>query len=107
MTKERFEVMDYFDSENKPIKAIRDTETTEIYSMDNELEANSTCEKLNMLHEEKDYWKKRALLLENKYNEGDSIEWLRNNTVWEQMPTNRKTYTKTSDHMGWKSGNND
>ena len=50
---------------------------------------------LNNLHEEKEYWKKRALLLENKYNEEDSIEWLRNNTVWEQMPTNRKTYTRT------------
>ena len=51
---------------------------------------------LNVLHEEKDYWKKRTLLLEKKYNEGDSIEWLRNNTVWEQMPTNKTTYTTTS-----------
>lgn len=53
----RFEVMDYFDSENKPIKAIRDTETTEIYSMDNELEANSTCGLLNTLHEENEHYK--------------------------------------------------
>ena len=61
MTKKQFEVMDYFDSENKPIKAIRDTETTEIYSMDNELEANSTCETMNALYEEKE-----ALELDNK-----------------------------------------
>ena len=52
MTAKQFEVIDYFDSENKSIKAIRDNGTTEIYSMDNELEANSTCEKLNALHEE-------------------------------------------------------
>ena len=25
----------------------------------------------------------------------DETEWLRNNTVWEQMPSNRKTFTKT------------
>ena len=58
--------------------------------------AESVLDELNELYEEKDYWKKRALLLENKYNEGDSIEWLRNNTVWEQMPTNKRTYTTTN-----------
>ena len=57
MTEKRFEVMDYFDSENKPIKAIRDTETTEIYSMDNELEANSTCGLLNTLYDENEQLK--------------------------------------------------
>ena len=29
------------------------------------------------LKEELDYWKKRALLLEKKYDEGDSVKWLR------------------------------
>lgn len=26
----------------------------------------------------------------------EAIKWVRENTVWEQMPTNRRTYTKTS-----------
>ena len=26
----------------------------------------------------------------------DGLEWLRNNTVWEQMPTDIRTFTKTS-----------
>ena len=26
----------------------------------------------------------------------DDVEWLRNNTVWEQMPSNRRTFTKTN-----------
>ena len=25
----------------------------------------------------------------------DGIEWLRNNTIWEIMPTNKRTYTRT------------
>ena len=61
----------------------------------NKKQQKKFCDELNILHEEKEYWKKRALLLENKYNEGDSIEWLRNNTVWEQIPTNHKSFTKT------------
>lgn len=52
MTEKQFKVIDYFDSKNKPIKAIKNTKTTEIYSMDNELEANSICECFNALHEE-------------------------------------------------------
>lgn len=26
------------------------------------------------------------------------VEWLRNNTVWEQMPSNKRTFTKTIYH---------
>ena len=48
----RFTVCDGFDGENNPIKTIEDTVTTEIYSMDNELEANSVCIKLNELNDE-------------------------------------------------------
>ena len=55
--------MDYFDSENKPIKAIRDTKTTEIYSMDNELEANSVCIKFNELSEENEQLKEEKDML--------------------------------------------
>ena len=32
--KEFFEVIDGFDTDNEPIKCIRDNQTTEIYSMD-------------------------------------------------------------------------
>ena len=75
MTEKRFEIMDYFDSENKPIKAIRDTETTEIYSMDNELEANSTCGLLNTLHEENEQLKSELKALRKKYNDfSDMVE---------------------------------
>lgn len=53
-------------------------------------------EELNNLYDELDYWRKRALLLEKKYNEGNSIRWLRENTVWEQMPTKETTKTSTT-----------
>lgn len=63
---------------------------------------NTLSDENEQLKEELDYWKKRALLLEKKYNEGDSIKWLRENTVWEQMPSNKRTFTKTT-----KSDKND
>ena len=47
----QFEVVDGYDNENNPIKMIRDKETTEEYSMENELEANSVCSKLNDLND--------------------------------------------------------
>lgn len=39
---------------------------------------------------EQENWK-----LKQKIIELDEIKWLRENTVWEQMPTNRKTTMKT------------
>ena len=48
----RFIVTDGYDKNNKPIKTITNTETTEIWSMNNELEANSVCELLNKQYEE-------------------------------------------------------
>ena len=64
MTGKRFEVMDYFDSQNKSIKAIRDNETTEIYSMDNELETNSVCIKFNELSDENEQLRKDLKIVE-------------------------------------------
>jgi hypothetical protein len=52
-------------------------------------------EKNQQLKEEVDYWKKRTLNRENEYAIEDSVKWLRENTVWEQMPTNIRTFTKT------------
>ena len=71
-------------------QSLTDTYTDKTYWVDNGIA--EIVDLLNDLEEEKDYWKKRALLLENKYNEGDSVKWLREHTVWEQMPTNTKTY---------------
>ena len=53
-------------------------------------------EKNQQLKEEVDYWKKRTLNRENEYAIEDSVKWLRENTVWEQMPTNIRTFTKTA-----------
>ena len=36
-------------------------------------------------------------LLKQRLMERDDVEWLRNNTVWEVMPSNRRTYSRTSD----------
>ena len=36
-------------------------------------------------------------LLKQRLMERDDVEWLRNNTVWEVIPSSRRTYTKTSD----------
>ena len=43
---------------------------------------------LNKLNEENEQLKQ---LINDK-----EVEWLRNNTVWEQMPTNKRTVTKTT-----------
>ena len=40
-------------------------------------ELNAINDENEQLKEELDYWKKRALLLEKKYDEGDSVKWLR------------------------------
>ena len=83
MTAKQFEVIDYFDSENKSIKAIRDNGTTEIYSMDNELEANSTCEKLNALHEENTHIKTTIQTMKN--NERTQIGQSVLKQLWEAI----------------------
>ena len=52
-------------------------------------------DELNTLHEEN-------MMLKQQLAEQNDIEWLRNNTVWEQLPTSRIATSKTSNHIGWK-----
>lgn len=39
---------------------------------------------------------KENVRLKKELNHDKEVEWLRNNTVWEQMPTTKKTFTKTT-----------
>lgn len=49
------------------------------------------CRVLNELHEENQ-------LLKQQFVKQNIVEWLRNNTVWEVMPTSHRTYTSTIYH---------
>ena len=49
------------------------------------------CKALNELHEENQ-------LLKQRLAEQNDVEWLRNNTVWEVMPSSHRTYTSTIYH---------
>ena len=71
--------LDYFKAKNGSLE-------TGMFNLEKENE---------QLKSELDYWKKRALLLEHKYDEGSAVEWLRNNTVWEQMPSSIPTSFST------------
>ena len=125
MTEKRFIDNDVEYVENQ---SFTDNLTGKIYWIDNGLDEIVEC--LNNLHEENQALKKHIKVLDQseeasiKYNlklaeenqklkeenkilrknlSDKDIEWIRNNTTWEQMPSNHKTITKTSDHMGWKS----
>lgn len=66
-------VLNELNDENKEVKL-------EKHELEISLLNNKDLDEENVnLKGELDYWKKRALLLENKYNEGDSIKWLREN----------------------------
>ena len=54
-------------------------------------DGKSICDLLNTLHEENQ-------LLKQRLAEQSDVEWLRNNTVWEQMPSNRRTFISTIYH---------
>ena len=49
------------------------------------------CNLLNNLHEENQ-------LLKQRLAEQNDVEWLRNNTVWEMMPSSYRTYISTIYH---------
>ena len=49
------------------------------------------CDLLNTLHEENQLLKQRLV-------EQNDVEWLRNNTVWQVMPSSHRTYTSTVYH---------
>lgn len=103
MNEQQFEVIDGYDTENNPIKMIRDNETTEEYSMENELEANSLCLKLNDFND--------TIKLLNKAIElGLSIDLVENFSEWDEIitrldKTNRRlveieeTYQSESDRI--------
>lgn len=51
---------------------------------------------LNELNDEITVLKKKNNELQNRISEQEDVKWLRENTVWENMPTSRRTYTKTT-----------
>ena len=63
-------------------------------------ELDCICELLNTLHDEKEQLKSENEQLRNEMkqilnDDGFVCEWLRNNTVWEQMPSSKRTVTKS------------
>ena len=66
-------------------KLIVDNETK------HEMGNSVVVKRLNALHEENQ-------LLKQRLAEQNDVEWLRNNTVWEMMPSNRRTYISTIYH---------
>ena len=70
-------------------QSFTDTLTDKTYYVDYFDEIIELC---NNLADENEQLKAQLKELQAK---NDDIEWLRNNTVWEQMPSNRRTFTKT------------
>ena len=62
------------------------------------LNQNEELKKENLdLSEELDYYKTKCASLENGLLQSQrDVEWLRDTTVWEQMPTSKPTVTKTT-----------
>ena len=86
--KEFFEVIDGFDTDNEPIKCIRDNQTTEIYSMDNETEANSVCMKFNDLT-------KTIMMLDTALRKlGVSVDLVKYFSDWDNLITNQNTISR-------------
>ena len=48
------------------------------------------------VYDENEQLKKENQMLNQRLIESDDLKWVREHTVWEQMPTRVKTYTKTS-----------
>ena len=84
MTEKRFKV--YSDSYSADIV---DGDTNRNYNQMTDID--DLCDLLNELHEENQ-------LLKQRLAEQNDVEWLRNNTVWEMMPSNRRTYISTIYH---------
>ena len=51
---------------------------------------------LNELNDENKRLKSENQMLNQRLIELDDLKWIREHTVWGQMPTRTKTYTKTS-----------
>ena len=96
------------------------TSTLELENKLNELheENEYLCEKIkenewhwNTIDEDKDVWMYKCKKLEEENEQlktqlkdcekrvtDKEVEWIRENTVWEQMPSNKRTYTSTIYH---------
>lgn len=92
----------------------------DIVTLLNELheENEYLCEKIkenewhwNTIDEDKDVWMYKCKKLEEENEQlktqlkdcekrvtDKEVEWIRENTVWEQMPSNKRTYTSTIYH---------
>lgn len=68
--------------------------------MDNEtggyLSYSQCITALNNLHEKNQTLKAENMMLKQQLKEQDDVKWLRENTVWETMPTSRRTFSTTS-----------
>lgn len=96
------------------------TSTLELENKLNELheENEYLCEKIkenewhwNTIDEDKDVWMYKCKKLEEENEQlktqlkdcekrvtDKEVEWIRENTVWEQMPSNKRTHTSTIYH---------
>ena len=93
MTEKRFELETFTVDcyvENLYVVKDNEKEMTE-YQRHQRLTDKEVVDLLNTLHEENEQLKQQIKELQYQNND---VEWLRNNTVWEQMPTNRTTITK-------------
>ena len=58
---------------------------------------NEVADLLNTVHEENEQLKTQLKDCEKRVTDKE-VEWIRENTVWEQMPSNKRTYTSTIYH---------
>ncbi len=84
-----FSLHDVLDKKNKEIGQLKfQNQQLDIDIMNNQLAYCDLKKENKQLKQQISYYEK---LITDK-----EVEWLRNNTVWEQMPSNKRTVTKTS-----------
>ena len=84
-----YELLNELAEENEQLKsgyAVAKDNITELRRL--KLENKQLKKENKKLKEELDYYKNQCI--------DENVEWLRNNTVWEQMPSKIRTHTKTS-----------
>lgn len=75
----------------KGYRVIKDNVTDECATFYDNDDGETFLKWLNELHEENQ-------LLKQRLAEQNDVEWLRNNTVWQVMPSSHRTYTSTIYH---------
>ena len=60
-----------------------------------EMSCQEVEDMLNALYEENEQLKKQIKDCEHRISDKE-VEWLRDNTIWEQMPSNRRTFSTTT-----------